>query len=238
MPKVSYLITVSTETDTLRKLLSIVGTVVKNSDDEVIVLIDSEAKDNQETKNILSEFAVKMGYEMIEKKTCKVLEHPLDRNYGAHKNFGIERSSGDFIFQIDGDEYPPDALIGENLHALLEANPTMEAYAVPRINDFRGVTPQHAAQWGWKLTVSPTFKRPVVNYPDFQFRIFKREYPRISFNRRLHEKIEGYLTYVCLPQDEEYALYHDKTIETQVKTNLRYNQVFTQAENQGHSVFK
>jgi hypothetical protein len=81
------------------------------------------------------------------------------------------------------------------------------------------------------------YKAPLVNVPDYQFRIFKKDYPRISFTRRLHEKIEGYSSYVALPPEEDYALYHDKTIETQVTTNNRYNEAFTEDENKGHSVF-
>jgi hypothetical protein len=38
-----------------------------------------------------------------------------------------------------------------------------------------------------------------------------------------------------LPAKEEWALYHDKTIETQIQTNLRYNEWFTAAENAGVS---
>lgn len=235
--KVSYLITCSTETDSLAALIERVGSTIKNSNDELIIIEDSLSL-GETTKKILTTFAVALCREIVETKTCKILEHPLDNNYGAHKNFGIEHCSGDFIFQLDGDELPPETLLGENLHALLESNPTIEAYAVPRINDFRGVTEAHAKQWGWRLTNSPSLNRPVVNFPDYQFRIFKRDYPRISFTRRLHEKIEGYASYVCLPADEDYALYHDKTIEKQVETNLKYNKLFTQAENQGHGVFK
>ena len=130
---------------------------------------------------------------------------------------------------------PPESLLGENLHALLDSNPSVEAYAVPRINDFKGVTEEHAKQWGWKLDHSPTYSRPRVNWPDYQWRIFKRDYPRISFLRRLHEKIEGYSTFVYLPAEENYALYHDKTIEKQIETNLKYNKIFTEEENRGHS---
>jgi glycosyltransferase involved in cell wall biosynthesis len=228
MSKVSYLITCSTETDTLTRLLKTVQAYIGN--DEIIILMDKKHVDEQnETHAIVGAFHHWAG--------GRLLSNPLDNNYGAHKNFGIENCTGDFIFQIDGDELPTEALLGENLHAILDSNPTLEAYAVPRINDFRGVTPNHAAQWCWRLTESPTYKRPVVNWPDYQFRIFKRDYPRISFLRRLHEKIEGYDSYVCLPADENYALYHDKTIETQIKTNLRYNQAFTQDENKGHGVF-
>jgi hypothetical protein len=77
----------------------------------------------------------------------------------------------------------------------------------------------------------------LVNALDFQWRIFKKDYPRISFRKRLHERIEGFGAYSVLPATEEYALYHDKTIEKQLETNLKYNQVFTQAENKGHGIF-
>lgn len=81
------------------------------------------------------------------------------------------------------------------------------------------------------------YRAPLINAPDYQFRIFKRDFPRISFLRRLHEKIEGYNSYVRLPAEEDYALYHDKTIEKQIETNIKYNEAFTQEENQGHNVF-
>jgi hypothetical protein len=32
-------------------------------------------------------------------------------------------------------------------------------------------------------------------------------------------------------------VYHDKTIETQLKTNIRYNEWFTEDENRGHKGF-
>lgn len=234
--KVSYLITCSNEADTLERLLDRVFTSVDFDDvhnDEILLLIDSKHPMGDDvpkgTSDILWRYS---GYEGVRWRV-----HPLDNNYGAHKNFGIENCLGDFIFQIDGDELPPESLLSDNLHAILEGNPDTEAFAIPRINDFRGVTPTHAVQWGWRLTQSPTYKRPVINWPDYQFRIFKKDFPRISFTRRLHEKIEGYSSYVCLPPEEEYALYHDKTIETQVQTNLRYNTAFTQEENKGHGVF-
>jgi hypothetical protein len=52
----------------------------------------------------------------------------------------------------------------------------------------------------------------------------------------LHEKIEGYKEYSFLPAEEEWALYHDKTIETQIATNLRYNKEFSKSENEGHTI--
>jgi glycosyltransferase involved in cell wall biosynthesis len=222
--KISYLVTCHNEINSLRNLFEKLNNYTCESD-EIIVLDDFS--DNIETKEILDSY----------KNRFQIVPHALNNNYGAHKNFGIEMCKGDFIFQMDGDELPPDTLLGENIHEIIYSNPEVEAYAVPRINDFIGVNNTHAKQWGWRLSLSPTYNRPIVNWPDYQFRIFKREYPRISFLRRLHEKIEGYMSYVCLPMDETYALYHDKTIETQVATNLRYNVAFTEEENQGHNVF-
>ena len=228
--KISHLITCSIETDTLNRLLFKVCNTILPSD-EIIILQDVNSSSN--TTTIIQKYIREFPNSIIH------VIHDLNNNYGAHKNFGIEKCNGDYIWQLDGDELPPDYLLSENIHALLTENPTIEAFAVPRINDFKGVTQEHATKWGWKLSPSPMCdNRPIVNFPDFQFRVFKKLYPRISFTRRLHEKIEGYTTFVALPSEEDYALYHDKTIEKQVETNLRYNKQFTEKENQGHSVFK
>ena len=223
--KISYLITTHDETDTLGRLLYKIG-VDKLDSDEVIIIDDMST--NIETLRLLNEFnSPSQGY--------YVYKHPLNYDYGSHKNYGIEKCSGDYIIAIDGDELLPETLLGESLHELIESNPDIEAYAVPRINDFRGVLPEDVVKWGWRLDNSPTYNRPRVNFPDFQWRIFKN-IPSIRFRRKLHEKIEGYKRYSFLPAAEEYAIYHDKTIETQRITNERYNQQFSKEENMGHSV--
>ena len=194
--------------------------------DEVVVVADSDTK-NQTTDDILH----------VYEHRFRVVYHSLAKNYGAHKNWGAEKCTGDWIFQIDGDELPSDYILGENLHALIEANANVDLIYIPRINDFKGVTPEHARHWGWRLTESPTYKRPIVNFPDFQSRVYKNLPNKIKWDRRLHEKIEGFDIMTTLPATEDFALYHDKTIETQIKTNKRYNEWFTQQENKGHDVF-
>ena len=84
------------------------------------------------------------------------------------------------------------------------------------------------------MMVKIKFKAPIVNFPDPQWRLFKNA-PHIRFKNRLHERIDGFKSYAILPAEEEWALYHDKTIETQIKTNIRYNEWFTAAENAGVS---
>jgi hypothetical protein len=77
------------------------------------------------------------------------------------------------------------------------------------------------------------FKAPLVQWPDPQCRLFLNK-PEIKWVGRLHERIEGNKNFVFLPADEDLALYHDKTIERQILTNLMYNKQFTLKENQGY----
>ena len=229
--KISYLITCSTETDTLKKLLELILNVL--GDDELIVLND---KDNtsEDTKKILIELAYKFSYNIVDKKNIKIIENSLAGDYGLHKNTAIEKCEGNFIFAIDGDELPSELTIGENLHAIIETNPEIECFVVPRLNLFEGVTLEHAKKWGWKLSMSKLYNKPVVNFPDIQYRIFKNS-PKIRYKRKLHERIEGYESYSVLPLEEEWCLLHNKTIEKQEITNIKYNELFTPEENQGFS---
>ena len=87
---------------------------------------------------------------------------------------------------------------------------------------------------GMGIGYVPDLPRLRAAWPDYQFRIF-RNTPTIRFQKRLHERIDGFNAYALLPTEEDWALYHDKTIETQIKTNLRYNEWFTAEENAGAS---
>ncbi len=222
--KLSYLVTCHNEESSLDKCLTALVTY-KEANDEIVLLDDFS--DNPITKNIIKKWDT----------SVRVIQHSLNKNYGAHKNYGNEQCSGDWIFQIDGDEIPNPTLI-VNLKEIITSNPSVELIYVPRVNDFIGVTAAHAKTWGWALTPCEACDgRMIVNFPDYQSRIYKRIPERIRWDRRLHEKIEGYREYATLPADTDLALYHDKTIETQLKTNIRYNEWFTAEENQGHNVF-
>jgi hypothetical protein len=237
--KLSYLITVSNETDTLTNLLFRLSDVVtSNNKDEIVYLIDEDTQNNEVTKKLIDGVCCFDNvFQYGDTTRIRQYLHPLANNYSEHKNWGAKQCTGDFIFQIDGDELPTETLL-LNLKDIIESNPGIEAFWVSRINDFRGVTPEHAKQWGWRLTESPTYKRPLVNWPDPQCRVFMNKPDRIKWVGRLHERIEGHENFVYLPIDEELALYHDKTIEKQVETNIRYNQKFTDKENRGFNLPK
>jgi glycosyltransferase involved in cell wall biosynthesis len=221
---ISYCICVHNESDTLEKLLSLLNDH-KDKNDEIIILDDFS--DNPQTLSILEKY----------KPYTQIIKHSLNKNYGAHKNEFGKYAKGKFLFQIDGDECPTETLI-LNIKDIIQSNSTTELFFVSRINDYVGVTNEHAKQWGWRLTpCSVCDDRLIVNHPDYQGRIFLNEPSRIRWDRRLHEKIEGHLKYSFIPADDyELALFHYKTIEKQLETNIRYNQWFTLEENMGHKV--
>ena len=104
----SYLVTCHNETSSLDKLLS--KLVQNRKDNHEIVLLD-DYSDNPETLDIIQKY----------KEQTSFHQHRLDRNYGSHKNYGIEQCKGNWIFQLDGDEYPTDLLL-ENIDVVLESN--------------------------------------------------------------------------------------------------------------------
>lgn len=211
----SYLITSHNETVSLDKLLN--KLVKSKKENHEIVLLD-DYSDNAETLSVIEKF----------KNNINFYQKKLDRDYGSHKNYGISLCKGEWIFQIDADEYPTDLLL-ENINEILESNNNNEAIWLPRLNYFQGVTQQDIMMWGWQ------YQDGMINFPDYQSRLYKN-LPHIRYERRLHEKVEGYKSYVFIPTQKDIALVHEKTIEKQRQTNIKYNQLFTEEENKGYSV--
>lgn len=132
--KISYLVTCHNET---LELLELIEKLKKHIDsdapnDEVVILDDFST--NDETIKILNK-ARSYGF--------TVVQHALNKNFAEHKNYGSKRCVGDYIVQIDADEYPHSTLL-YNMKELLEANPMVELYRVPRVNIVRGATEQDA----------------------------------------------------------------------------------------------
>ncbi len=211
----SYLVTCHNETTSLDKLLS--KLVQNKKDNHEIILLD-DYSDNQTTLEIIQKY----------KESVVFHQHKLEKNYGAHKNYGIEQCKGQWIFQLDGNECPTDLLL-ENIDLVLQSNENNEVIWLPRMNFFIGVTQDDVNQWGWR------YSDGMINFPDYQSRIY-RNLPHIRYQRRLHENVEGFKSYTFVPPQKDYAIIHEKTIEKQRQTNVNYNKLFTEDENRGYNV--
>ena len=206
--KISYGITVHNEAEELHKLLDILNLYI-DSEDEIVVCVDG---DDESVKRVLDECLADVVY-----------NRKLEKDFAAQKNSVIEKSSGDYIFHIDADEYPNEILL-QQLKQILEIN-EVDLIWIPRVNTVEGMTYHHIQKWGWRVN-----ENNWVNYPDYQARVFRRD-GEIRWVRPLHEYIDGCKTYAHLPPHEELSLYHPKTIEKQEKQNMFYNQNFSKEMN-------
>ena len=208
--KISYGITVHNEADELNKLLPIL--IHKTDKEDEIVICDDYSDD--ETQFVIQSWTQQYGHT----KTIKVYQRKLDGNFSAQKNSVIEKSTGDYIFHIDADEYPHETLL-QQLKQILEMN-DVDLVWIPRVNTIEGMTQEHIQKWNWRVT-----QKGWVNYPDYQARVFRKN-DTIRWRRPLHEVITGCKTYAHLPPQEELSLYHPKTIEKQEHQNMFYMENF------------
>ena len=207
--KISYAIPVCNEHIELEKLLSF---LIKHIDenDEIIVQCD-QGNTTSEVHRVLDSFKAPAGL----KDPLKVIEFPLNGHFSKFKNNLKEHCTGDWIFQIDADELPHESLI-TNLKSLLELNPTTEMFLVPRVNTVEGLTQEHVNKWRWNVN-----EKGWVNWPDYQTRIIQNS-PKIKWQNKVHEQIIGTSTQGALPMEEEWCLYHPKTIGRQEVQNRLY----------------
>jgi|TARA_X000001388_G_scaffold47646_1_gene34102 glycosyltransferase involved in cell wall biosynthesis len=204
--KISYAITVCNEHNELNRLLSLLINAIRK-EDEIIVQCD---KDNttSEVHIVLS------NYDDI----IKVIQFPLNKDFATFKNNLKDNCTGDYIFQIDADEYLHPIFI-EHLPDILESNSEVDLYWVPRINTVEGLTEDHIKKWGWRVDNE---KR--VNFPDYQSRILKN-ISYIKWENKVHEVVKGYKIETLLPTDNMFCLLHPKTISKQERQNEFYNKL-------------
>ena len=205
--KISYSILTHNETDSLIKLIDFL-VEYKEDDDEIVILDDFS--DNEDTKKILD--ATVSIYEI------KFEQRHLLGDYAGQKNYLKKMCSGDYIFNIDADEIPSEWLI-KNIKSILDTNPDIDLYWVPRINTVKGLTPAHIEKWRWNVN-----ENGWINFPDYQGRIWKNR-PNIRWKNKVHEVLEGFSSYTHLPQEKNFCFSHHKTIQKQEKQNAFYDAI-------------
>jgi hypothetical protein len=200
--RISYAITVCNEFVEVQKLLQFILDR-KRDEDEVVVLFDKQAG----TAEV---------WAYLQKLNIKVEAKSFKNHFADWKNYLTSLCEGDYIFQIDADEIPHEALLA-NLPGVLEANPDNEVFLVPRVNTVEGLTQDHIDKWRWNVN-----EQGWVNWPDYQWRIYKNS-DHINWTNKVHEKLEGFKLYAPLPQIESFSLYHPKDIKRQEKQNTYYD---------------
>jgi len=211
MVTISYCITACNEHEELSKLLHILKQKI-NPEDEIVIQVDSVNVTN-EVLNIAEQTVSSAS-------NVKLVKFPLNKDFASFKNNANTYCTKDFIFQIDADEFPDDVLL-ENIYTIIESNDQVDLFVVPRKNTVEGLTQEHTQKWRWQVN-----ENGLVNWPDYQTRIYKRNRD-IRWQRRVHEYVSGYKRMSYLPdiEDMNLCLHHPKTIERQEKQNKFYESI-------------
>ena len=205
--KISYAIPVCNEWKEIKYLMDYLFKH-KREQDEIVVQWD-KGNTTPEVYGVLKHYSeFNMPY--------KLVEFPLNGDFASFKNNLKDNCSGDYIFQIDADEYPEEYLM-DTIEWLIKNNPGVDIFWVPRINTVHGLTAEHISKWGWSVD-----EKGRVNFPDYQCRILKNV-KRIKWKNKVHEILTGHKTEAQLPANDEFCIHHPKTIERQEKQNQFYS---------------
>ena len=206
--KISYGITCCNEFVEIQRLVSFL-LQHKRIQDNIVILYD-EVNGDPEIETYLRSHALNKEFAWHKGK--------FENNFADWKNKLTSLCTGDYIFQIDADEIPNENLIF-TLHEIIETNPELDMFLVPRVNTVEGLTPEHIAKWGWRVN-----DEGWVNWPDLQCRIWKNK-PELKWKNKVHEVLDGFKTYTALPDVEYFALYHPKTIAKQEQAVKLYQTI-------------
>ena len=204
--KISYAITVCNEFVEIQRLIAHL-LKYKRPQDSITVLYD-EINGDHEIESFLRSHSINGEFAWHKGK--------FEGNFADWKNKLTKLCTGDYIFQIDADEIPCTPII-EALPGILSANDGVDMIWVPRVNTVSNLTVDHIKKWNWNVN-----SEGWVNWPDWQGRIYKN-HPSIKWENRVHEKLTGIQTFAQLPMEEDYSLYHAKTIERQERQNNYYD---------------
>jgi glycosyltransferase involved in cell wall biosynthesis len=142
--KISYGITVCDEHEELMRLLSILITN-KRDEDEIVVQCD-QGNTTPEVYQVLDQFYGRIN----------VIEFPLKGNFAIFKNNLKKHCKGEWIIQLDSDEFLTIEFL-QNLHLILQDNPTTEVFLLPRINVVDNLGLSHVQKWKWNISKKENF---------------------------------------------------------------------------------
>ena len=204
--KLSYAITACNEVEeTIRLVSQLLNYKGENS--EIVVLLDTPKAPTELLEYL--ELQAEANY-------ITLIESEFTNDFAQWKNFLNSHCKGEWIFQLDADEYlMPDLIV--NLEDILDTNTDKDLVVVPRINTVEGLTETHIQKWGWNVN-----EKGWVNFPDVQTRIYKNS-GKIGWSGKVHERIVGFESYTSFPADEIYCIKHPKTIDRQEKQNNYYD---------------
>ena len=136
--KVVFGITVSTEIEEIKQLIPFLKKHIPD-DCEIVALADNLTV----TEDVL--------IYLNEQKISHYAKN-LNNNFGEFKTalnvICKDLHQADYIFQIDADEIPNKVIV-KNIKLIIEANPDVDVFYLPRRNIVKGITENLLREWQW-----------------------------------------------------------------------------------------
>ena len=190
----TYSIQVCNESRELYSLLDFL-IKLKEKDDVINVVVDS-LHTTEKVKMVTDNF----------KDYIHVFERPFD-NFPNNARFHLEKCDTDYIFQVDADEMPQEALI-RNIKNMLDKSEAEIVY-IPRINLHPGITEREIQAYKFNINDAG-----MINWPDYQGRILKI-CENVTWSDEMHSKPIGSNKVVQLQADPRIAIWHIKSMQKQ-----------------------
>lgn len=208
--KISYAVTVCLEYKEVERLLQKL-LEFKTEESEIVVLVDT-GKDFEKSEAASCRDKILNTY----KDSCRIVFDKFGGDFANWKNKINWFCKGDFIVQLDADEIPSDNFL-KYLPEILDKNPEVDLYFIPRINTVEGITPEDIQRWHWNVN-----EEGWINFPDYQGRVYRNSLD-IKWQGKVHERIVGHKKFSTLPG--VFAMRHPKTIDKQRAQNAMYDKM-------------
>lgn len=244
---ITYAITVCDESDELRKLLSILIDSVGSS--EILIQFDADRVtesvqaviDTAKTKRDI----ISYGATLINEDFAAFKNNVFDYASGDWIfHIDADEYPDQYLLKILPDllcENDVDAILvprvntvqGLTIDHLRSWNWSVSVYDDPRLISVCSVSDMSGGYLELVKSVGAlkaqdgndiTYIQPIINYPDYQWRLFRNR-SDIRWVNRVHERIGGVGKYGMLPTELDYSLWHHKKIERQVAQNERYSKI-------------
>lgn len=204
-PRLSYAILLYQEKETFQKLMNQLYRIPHSF--EVRVVLDGDRPEMLELLEYYKKAHPNFYYE----------RRSLNKNFSAQRNFIAAHCQGDYIVRIDADELMPEEIL-QNIDLYLNKFDQEEYDAIwmPRINFSGAISPELIARDRLKIN-----DKGWVNWPDMQLKIYRNS-PSLSWINTVHERLVGSKKEYHFPQEEKYAIWHDKPAEALKASNAYY----------------
>lgn len=98
----------------------------------------------------------------------------------------------------------------------------------PLEDEYRKFLSSHGLIRASTVGGSDIYYLPIINFPDYQARLYVRDSARIRWDGLVHEHVVGERVKTRMPQLSSFAIIHDKTITRQRKQNALYDNIIAE----------